>query len=125
MSHDAHLTGYTIRRPASRASLLPAIGVGLAIGLTAFYVTRVLLEREPLLTPQERERRARALERRTGRRVSTLGGEMVGGADDLELDEEVEDDALDEQDDELDDELDAELDDDLDDERLEEPDAED
>src|SRR4051812_27249360 len=119
MSHDAHLSGYTIRRPASRASLLPAIGVGLTLGLTAFYVTLVLLEREPLLTPEERERRARALERRTGRRVSTLGGEMVGGAEDLELDEEL-DDALDE----AADDVDAELEYDVDDERLEEADAE-
>ena len=90
MSHDAPLPGYTIRRPKPLSSLLPAVGVGVAVGLAAFYVTRLLLEREPILTPEERERRARALERRTGRRVSTLGAEMVGGAEDLELDERIE-----------------------------------
>jgi len=88
MSHDAPLPGYTIRRPVRPSALMPAIGVGVAIGLAAFYVTKLLLERQPLLTPEEREQRARALERRTGRRVSTLGGEMVGGAEDLRADEE-------------------------------------
>ena len=91
MSHDAHLSGYTIRRPATRDKVLPAVGVGVAVGLAAFYVTLLLLEREPLLTPRERELRARALERRTGRRVTTLGAEMVGGAEDLELDEVIDD----------------------------------
>lgn len=91
MSHDAPLPGYTIRRPLPPAALVPAIGVGVAIGLAAFYISKLLLERQPLLTPEERERRARALERRTGKRVSTLGGEMVGGAADL-----AEDEALDE-----------------------------
>jgi hypothetical protein len=90
MSHDAPLPGYTIRRPLPPSALLPAVGAGVAIGLAAFYLTKLLLERQPLLTPEERERRARALERRTGRRVSTLGGEMVGGAEDLRADEEAE-----------------------------------
>src|SRR5215213_7389845 len=90
MSHDAPLPGYTIRRSLPPSALLPAVGVGVAIGLAAFYLTKLLLERQPLLTPEERERRARALERRTGRRVSTLGGEKVGGADDLRADEESE-----------------------------------
>ena len=113
MSHDAPLPGYTIRRPRPLSSLLPAVGVGVAVGLAAFYVTRILLEREPILTPEERERRARALERRTGRRVTTLGAEMVGGADDLELDERIEVEAEAEDDDSLfDDELDEEFDDD-------------
>ena len=90
MSHDAPLPGYTIRRPVPPSALLPAIGAGVAVGLAVFYVTKLLLERQPLLTPEERERRARALERRTGRRVTTLGGEMVGGAEDLRADEESE-----------------------------------
>ena len=87
MSHDAHLPGYTIRRPLGVRSLLPAVGVGVAVGLAAFYVTRVLLERVPVLSDEEREQRARVLERRTGRRVTSLGGEMVGSVDDLEDDE--------------------------------------
>lgn len=93
MSHDAHLPGYTIRRPVSPSALLPAAGVGVAVGLAAFYLARLLLERQPLLTPAERERRAQALERRTGRRVSTLGADMVGSGDDLEDDVEVDPDA--------------------------------
>lgn len=87
MSHDAPLPGYTIRRPLPPAALLPAIGAGVVVGLAVFYVATLLLERQPLLTPEERERRARALERRTGKRVSTLGREMVGGAADLADDE--------------------------------------
>ena len=89
MPHDAPLPGYTIRRPLPPSALVPAIGIGVAIGLAAFYVTKLLLERQPLLTPEERERRARALERRTGKRVSTLGGEMVGSAADLDADESL------------------------------------
>jgi hypothetical protein len=90
MSNDSHLPGYTIRRPVPARSLLPAVGVGVAVGLAAFYVVRVLLERQPVLSDEDRELRARALERRSGRRVSTLGGEMVGGLDDLEADERIE-----------------------------------
>ena len=90
MSHDAPLPGYTIRRPLPPAALVPAIGAGVVVGLAVFYITKLLLERQPLLTPEERERRARALERRTGKRVSTLGGEMVGGAADLAEDEALE-----------------------------------
>ena len=93
MSHDAHLPGYTIRRPVEGAALLPAVGVGLAAGLAVFYLTRLLLQRQPVLTPEERERRAAALERRTGRRISPLGGEMVGSGDDLDDDVEVDLDA--------------------------------
>ena len=90
MSHDAPLPGYTIRRPRPPAALLPAVGAGIVVGLATFYVMRLLLEREPLLTPEERERRARSLERRTGKRVTTLGGEMVGGAEDLKSDDVLE-----------------------------------
>lgn len=39
---------YYYRRPLGIVELLPAVGVGLGIGLAAFYVTRVLLERTPL-----------------------------------------------------------------------------
>ena len=46
-------TGYVYRRPLSAAELLPAIGVGVAAGLAAFYVARLFLERTPLL-PEER-----------------------------------------------------------------------
>jgi len=48
--HTARLEGYVYRR---KRELLPAIGVGVAAGLAAFYVTRLFLERTPLL-PEER-----------------------------------------------------------------------
>ena len=40
---------YYYRRPLSLAELLPAVGVGAAVGLAAFYVARILLERTALL----------------------------------------------------------------------------
>ena len=49
----ARLAGYVYRRPLTGRELLPAIGVGVAAGLTAFYVARLFLERTPLL-PEER-----------------------------------------------------------------------
>ena len=49
----ARLAGYVYRRPLEGAELLPAIGVGVAAGLAAFYVARLFLERTPLL-PEER-----------------------------------------------------------------------
>lgn len=49
----ARLEGYVYRRPLSGSELLPAIGVGLAAGVAAFYVTRLFLQRTPLL-PEER-----------------------------------------------------------------------
>ena len=49
----ARLAGYVYRRPLAGRELLPAIGVGVAAGLAAFYVARLFLERTPLL-PEER-----------------------------------------------------------------------
>ena len=49
----ARLEGYVYRRPLTGSELLPAIGVGVAAGLAAFYVTRLFLQRTPLL-PEER-----------------------------------------------------------------------
>src|SRR5260221_8260444 len=51
--HTARLEGYVYRRSLAKRELLPAIGVGVAAGLAAFYVTRLFLERTPLL-PEER-----------------------------------------------------------------------
>jgi hypothetical protein len=47
---------YYYRRPLRLRELLPALGVGIAVGFFAFYVTRVFLQRTPL----EVERRPRA-----------------------------------------------------------------
>ena len=49
----ARLQGYVYRRPLTGTELLPALGVGVAAGLAAFYVARLFLERTPLL-PEER-----------------------------------------------------------------------
>jgi hypothetical protein len=49
------LEGYIYRRALTGRELLPAIGVGIAGGLAAFYVARLFLERTPLL-PEERRR---------------------------------------------------------------------
>ena len=51
----ARLEGYIYRRPLTGRELLPAGGVGVVAGLAAFYVTRLFIERTPLL-PEERRR---------------------------------------------------------------------
>jgi hypothetical protein len=50
---------YTYRRDLRPVELIPAIGVGIAIGLAAFYVSTLLVQRTPLvpggkLSPKER-----------------------------------------------------------------------
>jgi hypothetical protein len=50
---------YTYRRDLSAVELIPAIGVGVAVGLAAFYVATLLVQRTPLvpggrLAPKER-----------------------------------------------------------------------
>lgn len=54
---------YTYRRPLSIRETLPAIGVAVAAGLVAFYITRLFLQRTPLSV--ERQTRPRGLERST------------------------------------------------------------
>jgi hypothetical protein len=49
----ARLEGYVFRRPLSGRELIPAVGAGIVTGLAAFYVTRLFLERTPLL-PEDR-----------------------------------------------------------------------
>jgi hypothetical protein len=39
---------YYYRRPLTPRELVPALGVGLGVGLVTFYIARVLLERTPL-----------------------------------------------------------------------------
>jgi hypothetical protein len=43
------LDGYVFRRALSGRELLPAVGAGVVIGLVGFYMTRLFLERTPLL----------------------------------------------------------------------------
>lgn len=44
---------YFYRRPLAVTELLPAIGAGVVVGLAAFYVARILIERTPF-QPLER-----------------------------------------------------------------------
>ena len=39
---------YYYRRPLTPRELVPALGVGVGVGLVAFYIARLLLERTPL-----------------------------------------------------------------------------
>ncbi len=39
---------YYYRRPLTLREMLPAVGVGLGVGVAAFYVARLMLERTPL-----------------------------------------------------------------------------
>lgn len=39
---------YYYRRPLTSRELLPAAGVGIGVGLVAFYIAKLLLERTPL-----------------------------------------------------------------------------
>lgn len=41
-------TEYVYRRSLTGRELLPAVGVGVGVGLAAFYVARLLLQRTPL-----------------------------------------------------------------------------
>ena len=63
--HDADAE-YSYRRPLRVREMLPAIGIGVAVGVFAFYVTRVLLQR----TPIEVDRRP-GVRRAAGRREQT------------------------------------------------------
>lgn len=54
---------YYYRRPLSFRELLPALGVGVAVGMFAFYVTRVLLQRTPLEVERKPRVRRSTMER--------------------------------------------------------------
>lgn len=58
------LEGYVYRRRLDMRELVPAIGAGIVTGLAAFYVTRLFLERTPLLPEERRQGQHHAGERR-------------------------------------------------------------
>jgi len=60
---DVWDTEYVYRRHLQRMELLPAVGVGAAVGALAFYVMRIVLQRTPL-RPERRPRVARLPEAR-------------------------------------------------------------
>jgi len=57
---------YSYRRRLNLRELLPAIGIGVAVGVFAFYITRVLLQRTPLKVERQPRVRGRGLERSAG-----------------------------------------------------------
>ena len=54
---------YSYRRPLRFGELLPALGIGVAVGMFAFYVTRVLLQRTPLEVERKPRVRRSAVEK--------------------------------------------------------------
>jgi hypothetical protein len=60
------LDGYVYRRQLDTRELIPAIGAGIAVGLAAFYVARLFLERTPLLPEERRIGKHHASGRATG-----------------------------------------------------------
>jgi hypothetical protein len=57
--HDAP-ESYVYRRPLSGRELLPAVVIGVGVGLVAFYVARLFAERTPLLKPPQTRIRTRS-----------------------------------------------------------------
>lgn len=47
------LDGYVYRRSLDSSEVIPAIGAGIVVGLAAFYIARLFIQRTPLL-PEER-----------------------------------------------------------------------
>ena len=60
---DVWETDYVYRRRLSERDVLPAVGVGAVVGLVAFYVARILIQRTSL-RPERRPRSARLPEPR-------------------------------------------------------------
>ena len=44
---------YYYRRQLGAKDLLPAVGVGVAVGLAGFYIVQLLIQRTPLVPPGE------------------------------------------------------------------------
>ena len=63
---STRLDGYVYRRRLDGRELIPAIGAGVAVGLAAFYVARLFLERTPLLPEERRIGKHHASGRATG-----------------------------------------------------------
>lgn len=63
--HEPAGAEYFYRRSLTMSELLPAIGVGVAVGVVAFYLSRLVLQRTPLVSrasttpPRRRSRPSR------------------------------------------------------------------
>ena len=62
---------YSYRRALGVREMLPAIGIGVAVGVFAFYVTRVLLQRTPIEVDRRPNARRLVEPARTGGRELT------------------------------------------------------
>jgi hypothetical protein len=62
---------YSYRRPLGVREMLPAIGIGVAVGVFAFYVTRVLLQRTPIKVDRRPNARRMVRTSVTGEREQT------------------------------------------------------
>jgi hypothetical protein len=67
--HETAAAEYFYRRSLTMSELLPAIGVGVAAGVVAFYLSRLVLQRTPLVP-----RTTTASPRRRSRVSRTHGG---------------------------------------------------
>lgn len=59
-------TRFSYRRELEVRELLPAIGIGITVGLVAFYLAGVFLQRTPLVPGVRPTRKTKALENRDG-----------------------------------------------------------
>jgi hypothetical protein len=67
---------YYYRRPLTPREVLPALGVGVGVGLIAFYLAKILVERTPL-RPERRppsQRPSPTIRRSTGGTRRSIGG---------------------------------------------------
>lgn len=59
-------TRFSYRRELEVRDVLPAIGIGITVGLVAFYLTGVFLQRTPLVPGVRPTRKTKALRNRGG-----------------------------------------------------------
>ena len=64
--HESAGSEYFYRRSLRVGELLPAIGVGVAVGVLAFYLTQVVMSRTPLAPDLVASRRRARLARTPG-----------------------------------------------------------
>ena len=57
---------YHYRRHLGAADLMPAIGVGIAVGLAGFYLVQLLIQRTPLVSPDALAREPEPPEPKSG-----------------------------------------------------------
>ena len=71
---ESAATRYYYRRSLGARDLLPAVGVAVATGIAAFYLTRLFLQRTPLVADRDDAVERTAPTRRRERHSRTRGG---------------------------------------------------